>query len=48
MKKEKRRIEKLQNQTEAQMKNQINQQMIEETIQTIMVDVVDELTENEG
>merc|ERR1711990_1351190 len=48
LKKEKKRVEKLQVQGENQAKNQINQKMIEETIQTIMIDVVDELTENEA
>ena len=33
---------------DAQQKNQIDQKMIEDTIQTILVDVVDELTENEA
>ena len=48
LKKEKKRVEKLQVQSDSQSKNQINQKMIEETIQTIMIDVVDELTENEA
>ena len=48
VKKEKKKFEKLNNQVEATQKNQIDQKVIEETIQTILVDVVDELTENEA
>ena len=48
MKKEKKKLDKLQTQQETAQKNQIDQQVIEETIQTILVDVVDELTENEA
>ena len=48
VKKEKKKLEKLNNQIEASQKNQIDQKVIEETIQTILVDVVDELTENEA
>ena len=48
VKKEKKKLEKLTSQHETSQKNQIDQKVIEETIQTILVDVVDELTENEA
>ena len=48
LKKEKKKLEKVNAQVEATHKSQIDQSVIEETIPTILVDVVDELTENKA